>query len=150
MRGPQPPALGHARPPGDGLRRVRGQARERPFDEHEWTYVRKDGSRLDVNLVIAAVRGANGTITGYLGVATDITTRKGLETALRLNNEELAEQTRRAEDANRAKSEFLAAMIGAIRTPMNAILGMANLLWTRAGRGPAAVRRHLPVPARTC
>src|SRR5471030_2596313 len=51
-------------------------AREQPFDERGWTYIRKDGSRLDVNLVVTAVRNANGVIQGYLGIGTDITVRK--------------------------------------------------------------------------
>ena len=62
-------------------------------------------------------------------VARDITERVTLEGRLRLKNEELAEQTRRAQYANRAKSEFLANMSHEIRTPMNSILGMADLLW---------------------
>jgi signal transduction histidine kinase/DNA-binding response OmpR family regulator len=42
---------------------------------------------------------------------------------------ELADVTRKAEEANRAKSRFLATMSHEIRTPMNAILGMSELLW---------------------
>lgn len=45
-------------------------------ESREWTYVRKDGSRLLVSLVVTAVRGEDGTVTGYLGIATDITERK--------------------------------------------------------------------------
>lgn len=45
-------------------------------ESREWSYVRKDGSRLTVNLVVTAVHSANGTVTGYLGIATDITERK--------------------------------------------------------------------------
>ncbi len=41
---------------------------------------------------------------------------------------ELTEQRERAEKADRAKSEFLAMMSHDIRTPMNAVLGFADLL----------------------
>ena len=45
-------------------------------DEQEWTYIRKDGSRLSVLLSITAMHDAHGQISGYLGIATDITARK--------------------------------------------------------------------------
>ncbi|HLQ43701.1 MAG TPA: PAS domain S-box protein, partial [Planctomycetaceae bacterium] len=45
-------------------------------ETREWTYVRKDGQRLTVELVVTVARDAAGHITGYLGVATDITERK--------------------------------------------------------------------------
>ena len=102
-------------------------ARQGRFDEREWTYRRKDGSKLDVMLVVTAVRNPQGAIEGFLGIATDITARKSLERDLRLNNEKLEEQTRRAEEANLAKSEFLANMSHEIRTPMNGVLGMMEL-----------------------
>lgn len=38
-----------------------------------WTYIRKDGSHLQVSLSVTALRDADGKITGYLGVATDVT-----------------------------------------------------------------------------
>ncbi len=47
-------------------------------DEHEWTYVRKDGSRIWVNLAMTALKTAGEKITGYLGIAFDITERKKL------------------------------------------------------------------------
>lgn len=42
-------------------------------DQHEWTYIRKDGTRLTVLLATAILRNALGVVDGYLGVATDIT-----------------------------------------------------------------------------
>jgi len=103
-------------------------ARQGRSDECEWTYVRKDGSRLDVSLAVTPVSNHEGVLTGFLSIATDITARKAMERELRLNMESLEEQTRRAEQANVAKSNFLAVMSHEIRTPMNAILGMSDML----------------------
>ncbi|MBL8413214.1 MAG: diguanylate cyclase [Propionivibrio sp.] len=44
-------------------------------DQREWTYLRKDGTRLTVLLTTTSLRNALGEIDGYLGVATDITER---------------------------------------------------------------------------
>lgn len=56
-----------------------------------------------------------------LGIDRDITERKQAEEALRYTKQV-------AEDASRAKSEFLSRMSHELRTPMNAILGFAQLL----------------------
>ncbi|CAM3167919.1 diguanylate cyclase [Nocardioides dubius] len=51
-------------------------------DVREWTYVRRDGTRLDVSLAVTATAGPDGEHTGYIGVATDITARKRAEADL--------------------------------------------------------------------
>ena len=51
-------------------------------EQHEWTYVKKDGSRLLVSLVITAIRNETNSIIGYLGIGTDITERNKFEKAL--------------------------------------------------------------------
>lgn len=47
--------------------------------------------------------------------------------------EEISTASKRAEDANRAKSTFLATMSHEIRTPMNAIIGLLELTIRRGG-----------------
>ena len=51
--------------------------------EHEWTYVRKDGSHLIASLVVTAMRDPNGKIVGFMGIVRDITEPKRIEAALR-------------------------------------------------------------------
>jgi len=52
----------------------------------------------------------------------------------------LDDQRRRAEQANRAKSDFLANMSHELRTPLNAVIGFADLL--RLGGGAALSERQ--------
>jgi PAS domain S-box-containing protein len=52
-------------------------------DENEWTYIRKDGSRFPVLLSITALLDEKGRITGFLGIGSDITTRKLAEVEIR-------------------------------------------------------------------
>ncbi len=44
--------------------------------EKEWTFIRKNGSTLPVDLVITAIHDDNSNIIGFLGIAIDITVRK--------------------------------------------------------------------------
>ena len=78
-----------------------------------------DGGQIDlaVNLVPARYRNANVLVTAF----TDITDKKRTELALR-------EAKQAADNANRAKSVFLATMSHEIRTPLNAILGNLELI----------------------
>jgi PAS domain S-box-containing protein len=106
--------------PLEGFAGLVERARRGQHDEREWTFVRKDGSSLMVNLAVTAIRDERGQITGYLSIATDVTERR--RAALTLQRAKEA-----AEAANRAKGDFLANMSHEIRTPMNGILGMTQL-----------------------
>jgi diguanylate cyclase (GGDEF)-like protein/PAS domain S-box-containing protein len=45
-------------------------------DEREWAYLRKDGSRVPVQLVVSALRDTEDCIVGFLGISYDLTERK--------------------------------------------------------------------------
>ncbi len=120
--------------PVEGFEVFAARPRREGYEEREWTYVRKDGSHLTVNLVVTAVRDNADRITGLLSVALDISERKRTERELLETNRKLeatkahaSEMAAAAEAASRAKSAFLANMSHEIRTPMNAIVGMAHL-----------------------
>ena len=68
-----------------------------------------------------ALYDTTGKRVGAIEVIRDITDRKMMELTL-------TEATRHADDANMAKSEFLASMSHEIRTPMNGVIGMTSLL----------------------
>lgn len=55
-------------------------------NEHEWTYVRKDGSRVPVLLSVTVLRDVSGEISGFLGMAADITEQRQAEQALQDSN----------------------------------------------------------------
>lgn len=47
-------------------------------DEKEWTYIRKDGVKITVELSIAPLKNSEDAVIGYLGIASDITKKKAL------------------------------------------------------------------------
>ncbi len=53
------------------------------FESREWTYVKKDGTHLPVQLVVTAIRGADDELSGFLGVGTDISAIKDAEKELK-------------------------------------------------------------------
>jgi diguanylate cyclase (GGDEF)-like protein/PAS domain S-box-containing protein len=60
---------------------------QRMPDEHEWSYLRKDGSRFPVLLSVTALLDKENRITGYLGIAIDVSERKRQEAQLRDSEE---------------------------------------------------------------
>ncbi|UHQ20526.1 ATP-binding protein [Lysobacter sp. KIS68-7] len=88
---------------------------------HESNLVHRDGHLVPVVLAMAAFQDAQGQPGGLIVVATDLSERKALEQALRSSE-------MRANEANIAKSAFLAAMSHEIRTPMIGVTGMVEIL----------------------
>lgn len=73
----------------------------------EWTYVRKDGQELPIDLVVTVIRNEEGEVTGFLGIAEDISERKRLE---------------------QLKNEFISTVSHELRTPLTSISGALGML----------------------
>ncbi|HKQ60065.1 MAG TPA: PAS domain S-box protein [Candidatus Polarisedimenticolaceae bacterium] len=109
----------------DGIRRVLAEDR---VTNYELTLRGKEGRETVVSYNATTFKGADGRLRGVFAAARDIGEHKALEEQLRKKNEELEEQYRRVQEANRLKSEFLANMSHELRTPLNAIIGFAELM----------------------
>lgn len=83
------------------------KARVGGTDEREWTFVRKDGTQFPVILTVSALRNNEGKITGYLGVARDISEIKRID---------------------RMKNEFISTVSHELRTPLTAISGALGIV----------------------
>ena len=90
------------------------------FEVEGWR-LRKDGSVFWANVVFTAIRDPAGNARGFAKLTRDLTERRLVEQTLTL-----AKGT--AEKANLAKSEFLSSMSHELRSPLNAILGFAQLM----------------------
>ncbi len=96
--------------------------------EVEGWRTRKDGSLFWANVVFTAIRDPAGQPRGFAKLTRDLTERRQVE-------ETLTKAKGAAEKANLAKSEFLSSMSHELRSPLNAILGFAQLM--ESGATPA-------------
>ncbi len=103
------------------LRALHGMA-----DESEWTYQRKDGSRLPVMLSVTTLRDSKGEISGFLNIAYDITERKKVEVI---------------------KNGFISTVSHELRTPLTSIRGALGLLMGGAlGKMPDSAEKSSTSP----
>lgn len=60
----------------DGFDVLTAKAAQGEMEELEWTYIQKDGTRIPIHLAVRAVTSDAGEISGFVGIAFDITERK--------------------------------------------------------------------------
>lgn len=92
------------------------------------TYTLNDGEVHTVYHWMLPYHTSDGVVAGIIAGWIDISDRQRLL-------DQLQSAKKSADDANRAKTTFLATMSHEIRTPMNAVIGMLELAMKKADQG---------------
>lgn len=106
----------------------RVRTHEADADRRDWTFVARDGSRRLVSLVTSRVEGADGTHTGYLGIAEDVTAEREVAAVLAEALGHERELAQRLREADQLKDDFVSSVSHELRTPMTSVLGYTEIL----------------------
>ena len=101
---------------------------ENKVTDYELTARARDGKETVVSYNATTFYDRDRKLQGVFAAARDVTERKRFEQALQEKNVELESAKAAAEKANLAKSDFLSSMSHELRSPLNAILGFAQLM----------------------
>lgn len=109
---------------------------------YECTLLAKSGLRIPVLLTKTALRDEAGGVTGYIGMATDITSQKKIELVLQ-------ESLQREQELNRLKSQFVSTASHEFRTPLMTIQSSVDMIHWYLKASPAGnhpnIDEHLGV-----
>jgi PAS domain S-box-containing protein len=101
---------------------------ENKVTDFELTARAKGGKETVVSYNASIFYDHDGILQGVFFAARDVTERKRVDLVLQENTLELQKAKAIAEKANLAKSDFLSSMSHELRSPLNAILGFAQLM----------------------
>jgi PAS domain S-box-containing protein len=107
---------------------------EKKVTNFELTARARDGKTTVVSYNATTFYDRDRTLQGVFAAARDVTERKRFEQTLQETNVELESAKAMAEKANLAKSDFLSSMSHELRSPLNAILGFAQLMESESPR----------------
>jgi PAS domain S-box-containing protein len=108
-----------------GIKRVLSGSK---VTDYELTARARDGKETVVSYNATTFHDRDRKLQGVFAAARDVTERKRFERTLQENNIELERAKAASEKANLAKSDFLSSMSHELRSPLNAILGFAQLI----------------------
>jgi len=108
-----------------GIKRVLSGSK---VTDYELTARARDGKETVVSYNATTFHDRDRKLQGVFAAARDVTERKRFERTLQENNVELERARAAAEKANLAKSDCLSSMSHELRSPLNAILGFAQLI----------------------
>jgi len=101
-----------------------------PVSNEEYGAVGEDGALCTFRVSRQDVR-RNGRLTGWLLTLSDVSSYHRMISEIHAQNERLEELRKKAEVASEAKSVFLAGMSHEMRTPLNAIIGLSEIVLRR-------------------
>ena len=110
---------------------------EKKVTDYELTARTREGLETVVSYNATTFYDRDGNLQGVFAAARDITERKRLDLVLEEKNIALEAASALADKANLAKSDFLSSMSHELRSPLNAILGFAQVM---ASELPAPIK----------
>jgi len=117
-------------------------------ETRQWTYVRKDGHRVKVSLVVSAVRGAEGDIDGFLGIAIDITEQLAAQSKLVELNTQLDQRVHARTEELKASNVELGQALERLQQTKKHLVESEKL--ASLGSIVAAVAHELNTPIGNC
>lgn len=94
----------------------------------DWTWVTREKKSLVVDLTVSPIVDQDGLVTGYIGVAEDVTERRvaadAVQAALQRERHAVEELTA----LDQTKTDFLSSVSHEFRTPLASVLGYTEML----------------------